>query len=90
MGDEPSTIKATRSTPLLINHWKAIASWTSWSAANLPEPEKSQTSDWSRPCEGTTFIAADQEGFDSILAEAMAEHRPVAIFFPDGDEIVTA
>lgn len=39
--------------------------------------------------EGTTFIAADQEGFDSILAEAMAEHRPVAIFFPVGDEIVT-
>jgi hypothetical protein len=40
--------------------------------------------------EGTTFIAVDQKGFDSILAEAMAEHRPVAIFFPDGHEIVTA
>jgi hypothetical protein len=40
--------------------------------------------------EGTTFIAVDQEGFDSILAEAMAEHRPVAIFSPDGHEIVTA
>lgn len=40
--------------------------------------------------EGTTFIAADQEDFDSILAEAAAEHRPVAIFFPDGHEIVTA
>lgn len=40
--------------------------------------------------EGTTFIAIDQEGFDSILAEAVAEHRPVAIFFPDGHEIVTA
>jgi Protein of unknown function (DUF2442) len=39
---------------------------------------------------GTTFIAADQEGFSSILAEAVAEHRPVAIFFPDGHEIVTA
>lgn len=39
--------------------------------------------------EGTTFIAADQEGFDSILAEAAAGHRPVAIFFPDGHEIVT-
>lgn len=26
--------------------------------------------------EGTTFIAADQEDFDSILAEAVAEHRP--------------
>jgi hypothetical protein len=40
--------------------------------------------------EGTTFIAADQEGFSAILAEAVAEHRPVAIFFPDGHEIVTA
>jgi hypothetical protein len=39
---------------------------------------------------GTTFIAADQEGFSAILAEAVAEHRPVAIFFPDGHEIVTA
>jgi hypothetical protein len=39
--------------------------------------------------EGTTFIAADQEDFGSILAEAVAEHRPVAIFFPDGHEIVT-
>jgi len=29
--------------------------------------------------EGTTFIAADQEGFASILAEAVAEHRPLAI-----------
>ncbi len=38
---------------------------------------------------GTTFIAADQEDFDSILAEAVAEHRPVAIFFPDGCEIIT-
>lgn len=40
--------------------------------------------------EGTIFIAADQENIDSILAEAVAEHRPVAIFFPDGHEIVTA
>ena len=39
--------------------------------------------------EGTTFIAADQEGFGAILAEAVAEHRPVAIFFQDGHEIVT-
>ena len=38
--------------------------------------------------EGTTFIAADQEGFSAILAEAVAE-GPVAIFFPDGHEIVT-
>jgi hypothetical protein len=40
--------------------------------------------------EGTTFIAADQEGFGSILAEAVAEHRPVAIVYPDGREIVAA
>lgn len=32
---------------------------------------------------------ADQEDFDWILAEAVVEHRPVAIFFPDGHEIVT-
>ena len=38
--------------------------------------------------EGTTFIAADQEDFGSVLAEAVAEHRPVAIFFPAGHEIV--
>jgi hypothetical protein len=40
--------------------------------------------------EGTTFIAADQEGFGAILAEAVAEHRPVAIFFPDRYKIVSA
>lgn len=40
--------------------------------------------------EGTTFIAADQEGFSAILAEAVAEHRPVAVFFPNGHEIVIA
>lgn len=40
--------------------------------------------------EGTTFIAADQEGFGSILAEAVAEHRPLAIVYPDGREIVAA
>ena len=39
---------------------------------------------------GAAFIAIDQGGFDSMLAEAVAEHRPVAIFFPDGHEIVTA
>jgi hypothetical protein len=39
---------------------------------------------------GTTFIAADQEGFGSTLAEAVAEHRPVAIVYPDGREIVAA
>jgi hypothetical protein len=40
--------------------------------------------------EGTTFIAADQDGFGSILAEAVAEHRPLAIVYPDGREIVAA
>lgn len=40
--------------------------------------------------EGTTFIAADQEGFGTILAEAVAEHRPLAIVYPDGREIVAA
>lgn len=40
--------------------------------------------------EGTTFIAADQEGFGAILAEAVAEHRPLAIVYPDGREIVAA
>lgn len=39
---------------------------------------------------GTTFIAADQEGFGSILAEAVAAHRPLAIVYPDGREIVAA
>jgi hypothetical protein len=38
--------------------------------------------------EGTTLIAADQEGFSAILAEVVAEHRLAAIFFPDGHEIV--
>jgi hypothetical protein len=40
--------------------------------------------------EGTTFIAADQESFGAILAEAVAEHRPVAIIYSDGREIVAA
>jgi len=40
--------------------------------------------------EGTTFIAADQEGFDSILTEALKDHRPLAIIYPDGREIVAA
>jgi hypothetical protein len=40
--------------------------------------------------EGTTFIAADQQGFDSILAEAVDDHRPLAIIYPDGREIVAA
>jgi hypothetical protein len=40
--------------------------------------------------EGTTFIAADQDDFGSILAGAIAEHRPLAIVYPDGREIVAA
>lgn len=40
--------------------------------------------------EGTAFIAADQEGFGAVLAEAVAEHRPLAIVYPDGREIVAA
>ena len=40
--------------------------------------------------EGTAFIAADQEHFGAVLAEAVAEHRPLAIVYPDGREIVAA
>jgi len=39
---------------------------------------------------GTAFIAADQEHFGAVLAEAVAEHRPLAIVYPDGREIVAA
>jgi hypothetical protein len=38
--------------------------------------------------EGTTFIASDQQGFSTSLAEAVADHLPVAIIYPDGREIV--
>ena len=40
--------------------------------------------------EGTAFIGADQEQFGAILADAVAEHRPLAIVYPDGREIVAA
>jgi hypothetical protein len=40
--------------------------------------------------EGTAFIAADQEGFGAVLTEAVAEHRPLVIVYPDGLEIVAA
>jgi len=46
--------------------------------------------DLDRYPEGTAFIAADQEGFGVALAEAVAEHRPLAIVYPDGREIVAA
>ena len=39
---------------------------------------------------GTTFLAVDQEGFGAAFAEAVADHRPVAIIYPDGREIVAA
>jgi hypothetical protein len=39
---------------------------------------------------GTVFIAVDQEDFGVIVAEALAEHRPLAIVYPDGREIVVA
>lgn len=39
--------------------------------------------------EGTTFLAADQEGFWTALTEAVAEHRPLAIVYPDGHEFIT-
>ena len=40
--------------------------------------------------EGTTFIAVDQDGFAAAFAEAVADHQPVAIIYPDGREIVAA
>lgn len=40
--------------------------------------------------DGTAFIAADQDDFGAILAAAVAEHRPLAIVYPDGREIVAA
>lgn len=52
------------------------------------EPPVEAVLDPDRYPEGTTFIAADQEGFSSILAEAVAEHRPLAIVYPDGREPV--
>jgi hypothetical protein len=39
---------------------------------------------------GAAIIAADQEHFGEVLAEAVADHRPVAIVYPDGREIVAA
>jgi hypothetical protein len=39
--------------------------------------------------EGTTFLATDQEGFGAALTEAVAEHGPLAIVYPDGHEIIT-
>src|SRR3954447_19278496 len=47
-------------------------------------------SDPDRYPQGTTFIAADQEGFGTALAEAVSDHRPVAIVYPDGREIIAA
>ncbi len=47
-------------------------------------------SDPDRYPEGTAFIAADQKHFGAVLTEAVAEHRPLAIIYPDGREIVAA
>jgi hypothetical protein len=46
--------------------------------------------DPSRYPEGATFLAADQDGFDTALAEALTEDRPLVIVYPDGREIVSA
>ena len=40
--------------------------------------------------DGTAFIAADQPQFRTLLAATVAEHRPLAIIYPDGREIVAA
>jgi hypothetical protein len=37
---------------------------------------------------GTTFLAADQEHFDLLVSEAVSEHRPLAIVYADGREII--
>ena len=47
-------------------------------------------SDPGRYPQGTTFIAAGQEGFGSVLSEAVSEHRPIAIVYPDGRQIIAA
>lgn len=46
--------------------------------------------DPSRYPEGTAFLAADQENLTALLGEAVAEHRPVAIVYSDGREIVAS
>lgn len=46
--------------------------------------------DPSRYPEGTAFIAADQDHFSTLVGEAVAEHRPLAIVYSDGREIVAA
>lgn len=40
--------------------------------------------------EGTAFIAADEAHFGDVLIEAVAEHRPLAIVYPGGREIIAA
>jgi hypothetical protein len=46
--------------------------------------------DHDRYPEGATLIASDQEGFAVAVAEVVSEHRPLAIVYPDGREIVAA
>jgi DNA-binding transcriptional ArsR family regulator len=38
--------------------------------------------------EGATFIGADEDHFPGVLAEAVAERRPLVIVYPDGRELV--
>lgn len=40
--------------------------------------------------QGSAFIAADQEHFGAVVAEAVANHRPLVIVYPDGHELVAA
>lgn len=97
MGNAPSTIKgdekhATVDQPLEANagSWRATAQQIHPGRRSCKRATDRSRARSDRYPEGTTFIASDQEGFSSILAEAVAEHRPVAFFFPDGHEIVTA
>ncbi len=46
--------------------------------------------DHDRYPEGTALIASDQKGFAAALAEVVSEHRPLAIVYPDGREVVAA
>ena len=37
---------------------------------------------------GTAFLAADLPGFAKLIADGLAERRPLAILYPDGHEIL--
>ncbi len=38
--------------------------------------------------DGTAFLASDAPDFAEMLAASVAEHRPVAVIYPDGREVV--